>query len=407
MTIRRDHYMIFSEGHIGRLTVPNRLVRSATADPSLSQLRRVTKPVIDLYINLARGGVGLIITGDFTDIPNGWLERVDEHMNDNSYEQVRVRGISELLKAIRTTNPNCKVIAQISAQYRGVAPSAMASQFTGKMSSPLTIRQIRLIEKCLVNAIIGLHNEGFDGVQFHAAHGGLLSRFLSPYSNFREDEYGGSTENRARIIKETVAEARLRVGNFPILIKMNGTDYLKGGIDKHSFLVLVKEIEQCGIDAIEVSGGMWDCLMRSEAELGFRPVPAPESHTRIRFPEKQSYFLKYAENLELDIPVILSGGNRDIERLEAIIQQGKVDFISMCRPFISEPDLPNRWRDGRGSRGTDCVSCNSCIYDLWFHPKTETPWVSYCLVKHNRARVKDAQRWLNSFSQRKSQAGRK
>jgi hypothetical protein len=158
--------------------------------------------------------------------------------------------------------------------------------------------------------------------------------------------------------------------------------------------------QRCGVDAIEVSGGMWDCLVRPEAELGFRPVPAPESHTGIHSPEKQSYFLKYAETLELNIPVILSGGNRDIERLEVIIRQNKVDFISMCRPLISEPDLPNRWREGRGSSGTACVSCNSCIYDLRYHPKTETPWVSYCLVKHDRARVKDAQHWLSTFGQK-------
>lgn len=396
-TVKRDHYKIFSEAKIGRLVIPNRLVRSATADPSLSELRRVTKPVLDLYTNLARGGVGLIITGDFTAIPDGWLEKSESFVTSNSYEEVRVQGLTELVNVIHSTAPHCKVIAQITAQYRRFAPSAMPSPFTGRMSTPLTSKQMKIIVNCLINAIVGLQKEGFDGVQFHAAHGGLLSRFLSPYSNQREDEYGGSDENRVRIIREIVSGARAQVGDFPILIKMNGTDYIEGGIDEKNFPALGKEIERCGIDAIEVSGGMWDCLLRSEAELGFRPVPAPESHTHINSPEKQSYFLKYAETLKLDIPVILCGGNRDIERLEAIIQQNKVAFISMCRPLISEPDLPNRWREGRGSSGTDCVSCNSCIYDLWYHPKAETPWVSYCLMKHDRARVKDAQRWLSSF----------
>ncbi len=335
-------------------------------------------------------------------IPNGWLEKADPLLRANSYEQVRVQGLSELVNVIHTAAPDCKVVAQITAQYRGFAPSAIPSPFTGKASVPLSRNQIKIIVNCLINAVVGLQKEGFDGVQFHAAHGGLLSRFLSSYSNQREDEYGGSDEDRVYIIKEIVSGARVKVGNFPILIKMNGTDYVEGGIDEHSFPVLAKEIERSGIDAIEVSGGMWDCLVRPEAELGFRPVPAPESHTRIRSPEKQSYFLEYAETLELNIPVILVGGNRDIEQLEKIIQQNKVDFISMCRPLISEPELPNRWLEGRGSSGTDCVSCNSCIYDLWHHPKSETPWVANCLIKHERARVKDAQSWLSSFDRKLS-----
>lgn len=400
--MRRDHYQMFSEAKIGGLTIPNRLVRSATADPSLAELRSVTAPVLEQYASLARGGVGLIITGDFAAIPDGWLEKTESLVIDDSYEEVRVQGLGELVHVIHTTAPDCKVVAQTTAQYRGVAPSAIPSPFTGKTSAPLTRNQIKIIVHCLISAVVGLHREGFDGVQFHAAHGGLLSRFLSPYSNRREDEYGGSIENRTRIIKEIVSGARSQVGDFPILIKMNGTDYLEGGTDEHNFPPLAKAIERCGIDAIEVSGGMWDCLVRPEAELGFRRVPAPESHTRIHSPEKQSYFLEYAEILDVDIPVILVGGNRHIDRLEEIVQRGKVDFISLCRPLISEPELPNRWREGRGSSGTDCVSCNSCIYDLWHHPQTDTPWVPYCLVKHDRARVKDAQRWLNSFHQKRS-----
>lgn len=399
-TMRRDHYKIFSEAGIGKLSVPNRLVRSATADPSLSELRRVTKPVFDLYTNLAKGGVGLIITGDFAAIPDGWLETDDQPSTTLSYYEVRVQGLGELITAIKSASPDCKVVAQITAQYKRFAPSAMLSPLSGKMSTALTGNQIKVIINCMIDAIVGLKNEGFDGVQFHAAHGGLLSRFLSPYSNIREDEYGGSVENRTRIIKEIVSGARTQVGDFPILIKMNGIDYVERGIDEHNLATHAKAIEQCGVNAIEISGGMWDCLVKSEAELGFRPVPAPESHTRIRSPEKQSYFLKYAETLSLDIPVILCGGNRDIELLESIIQQDKVAFISMCRPFISEPDLPNRWKEGQGSSGTDCVSCNSCIYDLWFHPKTETPWVAHCLVKHDRSKIKMAQQWLSSFNRK-------
>jgi 2,4-dienoyl-CoA reductase-like NADH-dependent reductase (Old Yellow Enzyme family) len=256
---------------------------------------------------------------------------------------------------------------------------------------------VQAIAACLAEAIAARQAEGFDGVQFHAAHGGLLSRFLSPYSNRRQDEYGGPARNRARIIREAVDRARQRVGDFPILIKMNGTDYVEGGIDLDNLRGLALEIQRAGVDAVEISGGMWECLVRSEEELGFRPVPAPESHTRLRRPERQSYFLPYAQRLALDIPVILVGGNRDVERLEAILGGGRVDFISLCRPLIREPDLPHRWRAGRGDSATACISCNSCLYDMYTRLDRGEPGIVTCLAGEDLGRVGEAQRWLNNF----------
>jgi len=238
---------------------------------------------------------------------------------------------------------------------------------------------------------------GFDGVQLHAAHGGLLSCFLSPYTNRRDDVYGGSVKNRARMVREIVSGAREKVGDFPILIKMNGTDYVPGGIGVEDLPELAQEMQSCGVDAIEVSGGMWDCLARTEEELGFRPAPAPESHTRIERPDKQSYFLKYAERLDLDIPVILVGGNRDVERLEEIVRGDKVDFVALCRPLISEPDLPQRWLEGRGKNTTDCISCNACLYDMYVHPGRPEPGLVRCVFKHDKQGYKMAQRWLASW----------
>ena len=142
---------------------------------------------------------------------------------------------------------------------------------------------------------------------------------------------------------------------------------------------------------------MWECLVRPETEIGFRPIPAPESHTRIKNPEKQSYFLKYAERLDLDIPVILVGGNRDVEQLEKIIQDGKVDFISLCRPLISEPDLPKRWLEGRGTSSTDCFSCNSCIHEMYTGVIEGKPGAVRCVYKQNPQEVKAAQKWLSNW----------
>jgi 2,4-dienoyl-CoA reductase-like NADH-dependent reductase (Old Yellow Enzyme family) len=276
----------------------------------------------------------------------------------------------------------------------------LSHRYSGKRPHQLTVEQVEALVRGLAETVIGLKSEGFDGVQLHAAHGGLLCRFLSPYSNRRQDGYGGSVESRTRLFREAVEQARERVGDFPILIKLNGTDYVEGGIDASSLPELAREIERCGFDAIEISGGMWDCLVRSEEELGFRPVPAPESHTRISDPRRQSYFLPYADKLDLAIPLILVGGNRDVDRLEGIIASGAVEFIAICRPLIREPDLPNRWLEGRGRRDTDCISCNSCIFDLRNRLSKGEAYLATCLLKDDRDRVKEAQRWLAAWEKR-------
>jgi len=275
--MRRDHYMIFSEGRIGTLTVANRLVRSATWDPSILTKRRMTDDVLGIYRQVAAGGVGLIITGDFSVIPEGLFRQGQSAEGVISYQDVRIEGFDRLVEVVRSAAPSCRILAQVSGEYPGVGPSNIPSPYTREGVRPLSIGEIRTIAECFAVAIAGVKSDGFAGVQLHAAHGGLLSRFLSPYTNRRSDQYGGSLENRVRIVREIVSSAREHVADYPILIKMNCTDYVPGGIDIHSFPELARQVERCGVDAIELSGGMWDCLVRSEEELGFRPVPDPES----------------------------------------------------------------------------------------------------------------------------------
>ncbi len=395
--MQRNHYRLFSPGRIGTLELSNRLVRSATWDPSILPDRKMKSEVLSLYAELAAGGVGMIITGDFSVVPAGALSGANPSDRRYTYEDMRIEGFGGLAEAVHNTSPACRIVAQVSGDYPGIDPSENPSPYMPEHTRALSADEIRLIVSCFVEAIAGVKGDGFDGVELHAAHGGLLSRFLSPYSNRRGDLFGGSIHSRARIIREIVTGARERVGDFPILIKMNCTDYIEGGIDIDSFPALAREIADSGVTSIEVSGGMWDCLVRTEEELGFRPVPAAESHTRIRQPDRQSYFLGYAEKLDFDIPVILGGGNRDVDRLEAIVQSGKVDFISMCRPLISEPGLPRRWLEGRGSSGTDCISCNSCLYDMYTRVDKGTPGVATCILKHNMEDFRTAQRWLASW----------
>jgi 2,4-dienoyl-CoA reductase-like NADH-dependent reductase (Old Yellow Enzyme family) len=394
----RSAYKIFTEGVIAGLTVPNRLIRSATWDPSILGSRQMTEDVLNLYHNLAIGGVGLIITGGFPVYREGFPEE-ETDKPVHLYADLRVKELEKMARVVRQSSPNCKIVAQLEVGYLESGPSPMPTSFSNKHIRALSVDEIEQIVACFVTAITDMQDAGFDGIQLHAAHGGLLSRFLSPYTNQRQDSFGGTPEKRSNIVREIVARARKHVGSFPILIKMNCTDYLVGGIDIGNFPGLAQEIVRAGVDAIELSGGMWDCLFRPEAELGFRPVPAPESHTRIRKPEQQSYFLKYAEQLDLPVPIILVGGNRDIERLEAILRDGKVDFIALCRPLIREPDLPNRWRAGIGKRLPECVSCNSCIYAMIIHPGKPEPGLVACICKGDKQQHHMAQKWLATWQE--------
>ena len=388
---RRDGYKLFSDGEISHLRMKNRIVRSATWDIPVILTKNVPDEVVDYYRMLAEGGVGMIITGDFPVTPDGKLD------NGVSFDNVGVSGLEKIADVIHKTDSKCKIIAQLSTGYLNKAPSERVSTFRKILIPALTRDEIKIVIKYFVQGVIKAKALGYDGVQFHAAHGTFLCDFLSPYTNQRRDDYGGTVENRVRIINEIVACARDEVGDYPILIKANCTDYIPGGIDIDSFPEVALGIERAGIDAIEVSGGRYDCLVRSEEELGFRPVPAAESHTRLNSVNRQSYFYAYAARLNCSIPIILVGGNKDVEYVEKLLQKGKVNFIAMCRPFICEPQLPSRWLSGEGKSRVRCISCNSCIYDMHMNMINKEPQITRCLYKEDKKEHRKAQKWLASW----------
>ncbi len=395
-TPNREHYKLFSKGQIANLTIKNRLIRSSTWDPSIIHRRSMTSEVLELYRKLSLGGVGMIIAGGVP-VFNEPIQKGKTDKWIQNFSELRIDGFERLAKEVHSSNEDCKIIAQIENGRSTAQPSSIISPFSNQIPRTLTPAEIEDIVECYVEGIEEMKIAGFDGVQIHAAHSSILGRFLSPYANKRDDDYGGSPLKRARIIQEIVSRARKIVGNFPILIKMNSTDNLEGGIDIHTFPELAKEIEKTGIDAIEVSGGMRDCLARSEKDLGFKPVPLAESHTLISNPSKQSYFLKFAEKLSLKIPIILVGGNRHVDFLEKIICDGKIDFIAISRPLIREPDLPNRWLKGQGKPTTECISCNSCVFKMLVHPNSPEPELVTCVYEEDKSLHYQAQKWLNSW----------
>lgn len=228
----------------------------------------------------------------------------------------------------------------------------------------MTIEEIEKIIESFAEAVRRAQEAGFDGVQLHAAHGYLLSSFLSPRTNQRKDQYGGSFENRIRITKDIYEQARKKVNeHFPILIKINSTDFLPNGMDLAEAIRVGRALSKVGFAAIEVSGGMWEAATRNQEELGWPPVILPESRTAIKTQDQEAYFLQGAKALkeETDTTIILVGGLRSFSKIEEVLTSKVADFVSISRPLIRQPNLPNLWLSGEGPDKAECVSCNACL----------------------------------------------
>ncbi len=347
-------YQIFSPGKIGNLDLKNRIVRSATGECSAVD-GEVTDKYINVFTALAGGGAGMIISGSALategDGISVWIYAFDD---------MYIEGMKTVKDAVREVDPECKLIGQVA--HTGYAIIGVGETRTGpsdiswpgdsKPMTPLSIDEIGEIVQDFAQAARRFKEAGWDGVEIHAAHGYLLSSFLSNYTNNRTDQYGGSVQNRARIVGEVMEETRKLVGDdFPIMIKLNSSDSgsyvgegFEGGIDQELFVETAKEIVKMGVDDIDVRGNNWiECDVDE--------------------PQEQSLFPEAATALDVNVPVILTGGNRSLLPLEGILKEGKVDFFGMARPLIREPDLPNKWLKGESTQAK-CISCNQCFYGI-------------------------------------------
>jgi 2,4-dienoyl-CoA reductase-like NADH-dependent reductase (Old Yellow Enzyme family) len=209
---------------------------------------------------------------------------------------------------------------------------------------------------------------GFDGVQIHAAHGYLLSQFLSPVFNKREDLYGGTVENRARFLLEVLLKIKATLGpDYPILVKMNSQDFVTGGLTLDDSLQVGLMLFESGIYAIELSGG---------THVSGKLNPA---RTGITSENKEAYFRDAGKAFKkkMDIPIILVGGIRSYHVAERIAEEGVADYISMSRPLIREPGLIKRWKAGDRRKST-CISDNQC-----FNPATAGEGM-HCVVERKQ-----------------------
>jgi 2,4-dienoyl-CoA reductase-like NADH-dependent reductase (Old Yellow Enzyme family) len=362
--------LVFKPKEIGGLKIKNRLVRSATVEGMASEDGSVTGELLRLYKTLAEGGVGLIITGAIYVQPTGQIVPNQTGINRDDL----IPGLRKIAETVHKHGDGCKVAMQLVHCGRQsfwlektVAPSAVFEPVVNKMPREMTAKEIEETIEAFADAATRAKEAGFDAVQLHAAHGYLLSEFLSPYTNRRTDEYGGNREKRIRIVEDIYERTVENVGKgFPILIKMNVKDFLEGGIDLNESKKNAESFSRMGFAAIEISGCMYEVTTRSKEELGWKSIMLPESRINIRSRDQEAYHLPYAREIRkvIDVPLILVGGIRSFDIVERILAEGSADFIALCRPLIRQPDLPNRWFKGIGGLTADCISCNSCVGSL-------------------------------------------
>ncbi|MBC7323316.1 MAG: FAD-dependent oxidoreductase [Acetomicrobium sp.] len=372
---------LFSEGKIGNLNVRNRIVMPpmgtnfANADGSVSQV------LIDYYKERACGGVGLIITEIVcVDSPVGKAITNQLCLDDDKY----IGGFSDLAEAVhlegakifvqlhhagRQTTPN------ITGGIQPVCPSATHEGFLNVTPRELSNEEIEDLVQKFVSAAVRAKMAGIDGVELHGAHGYLIGQFMSPHINKRTDKWGGSTERRMRFPLEIIKGIRQSLGpNFPICFRFNADDFVEDGITLDEAKIIAKILEDAGVNILSVSVGIYETM--------------PKLLEPFHFEEGWRVYTAEAIKKVVNIPVISVGVIRNPEFAEAVIAEGKADFVAIGRGLIADPEWPKKAYEGRDEEIRKCISCNTCIGLKVFagqkmrcavNPKVGYEWKYQCL----------------------------
>ncbi|NIO49866.1 MAG: NADH:flavin oxidoreductase [Candidatus Aminicenantes bacterium] len=346
--------VLFSPIKIGTIEIPNRFARAATHDFMAARDGSVTERQVSLFNNLAKGEVGLIITGHTYVNPAGIASPYQTGVDDDHC----IEGLSQITNAVHQY-PS-RIFLQLSHAGRQtkpkicgctpLAPSSVYEPTFEVMPKEMSQEEIRSVIDDFIQSGRRAKEASFDGVELHVAHGYLLSSFISPYTNRRKDEWGGTLANRLRIVVEIIQGIKELSGKeFPLIVKLNASDFLPEGLSIDESIEIAKILESEGTDGLEVSGGMSEAG-KGSVWKGLRPE------------EEEGYFVDNASKIkaELSIPVFGLGGIRSFSVMEKIIEEGRADLISMSRPFIREPFLIRKFRTGEIKK-SECLSCNKCF----------------------------------------------
>lgn len=344
---------LFDPVSIGGIPLKNRIIRSATLERAADGQGRFAEFLTPIYTALAEGGVGAVISGMMGVGPNACLL---PSMADAGTDAA-VPELKKLVALLHTHD--CKFVVQLSHCGRRVTvtendgPALGPSDWTqasGKPARAMTADDIRLMVRNFAEAALRCKEAGVDGVQLHGAHGYCLSQFLSPYCNKRTDEYGGDIKGRGRVVLEVYDAVRAAVGpEYPIWIKLSCRELVDEATTWDEFLWLCKALEERGLDAIEVSGGIGETRESASAQF-------------VKDEEDEGTFapeaLKLAE--EVAISIISVCGYRTPSVIDDRLNKGGIEAVSLCRPLLAEPGLVRRWKEGDTEKSV-CISCNKCF----------------------------------------------
>lgn len=380
--------MIFETSSISNIELKNRIIRSATHDGLADENGAPSEELIRKYTNLAKNEVGCIITGYAGVSRNGvspyprMLTLIDD-TNIDSYKKLADAVHNEGAPIVLQLAHCGRQTSSKAIGTQKVAPSNVLHMLYPDKSKELEDSEIVSIIDDFVRAAIRAEKAGFDAVQLHGGHGYLLHDFMSPYGNRRTDKWGGTTENRCRIVTEIIKGIKANT-SLPVWIKISAQDNRKNGMNVFSTIEIIKILQSAGLDAVEVSCGtvedgmntMRSKVMPMDAVFKYREpiasMPKAINQPILAMANLVNPMLKQPSPLEnfnvenaslikkqVDIPVIVVGGIHTLDDMEKIVNDGLADYISMCRPFICEPNLVKKLHSGKADKA-QCIMCNYC-----------------------------------------------
>ena len=375
----------FEKSMIGTIELKNRILRSATHEGMGDKSGKPLKELYDLYEKLAKGGVGAIITG-LAGIKQNGKTSFNMRMFDKDEYVDDYKDLNLKLK-----NDNTPIILQIahsgsqtSSKITREIPLTVSpmKNFYGERCKEANESEIEDIIDCFVKSIERAKKAEFTGGQLHAAHGYLLSEFVSPFLNKRRDQWGGNVENRFRILREILQRSREKVGRFPIWVKVSAFDEKRNKKELEEIIKGCQMLQENGCDAIEVSCGYgfkgFDTIRvpKIPVEAMLALLPNFKNYSLLKkaffkivapllikkYKPIHNYNVNSAERIRknVDIPVIVVGGIRKLSDIENIIETTGIDFVSMCRPFIIEPNIVNKFQE-RKAIESKCIDCGYCL----------------------------------------------
>lgn len=339
---------------IQNLTVKNRILRSATMESMADDEGFVTDALVNLYRDLALGGTGLIITGASAVEQKGRVWSHQTALWDDRY----IKGLAKIAEVIHQYGHSCKCAIQLHHGGMTGFGYSYGSKDSGYSLDDASESEIRKTIDAFGNAALRVRKAGFDAICVHAAHGYLISQFLSPLTNNRRDKWGRNLEKRMRFALEVCQSIRNKVGqDFPLLWKMNCADYCNGGSEIAEYAQIAKKLVNAGVDLIEVSGGV-----KEQIKL--------RSKLKKKAGEKEAYFRDAIKPFRSAIgnkALAITGGIRSLNIMQGLIDEG-VDMLGICRPLISESDFPKKIFDAPEKNTARCISCNKCLLRIATQP---------------------------------------